>query len=376
MSEKEKPVSYPVLEKADLEEDFLLLKQLADTAACTGFEEPITAKLYDLAKNLCDDVHIDALGSVIATIKGDPGDYTILVDTHCDEIGFQVVYIEDNGFVRVAAVGGQNPRILPGARVKLHGHDPKDPNTRLDLVGVIGEKPIHHLSAEDRKKSTEIHQLFIDIGLNSKKDVQQYLKIGDFATLDQEATRFHGSTMVTGKAFDDRAGCWVALYMLRALKQRPRIRPNVTVVFAAQEEIGVRGATAAAFRVNPDLAIVLEVGHAMDYPGAKKSEVGEIVIGKGPMIPIGPNVFPKISRRLLEVAERSQIPVQPIALPDLARNDARTIQITRQGIPTGLITVPLRYMHTTIETIDLRDLHHAGELLLKFIESDPFVPKF
>jgi endoglucanase len=349
----------------DLDEDFLLLKQLADTAACSGFEEPITTKLYDLAKNLCDDVQIDALGSVIATIKGTIGTQSILIDTHCDEIGFQVILIEKEGFLRIASVGGQNPRILPGARVKVHCS--KGPV----IIGVIGEKPIHHLNAEDRKKSSEIKQLFVDVGLSSKEEVEKKIQIGDFITLDQEAVRFTDSTLVTGKAFDDRAGCFIALRLLQRLKEHGRIEPNITVVFAAQEEIGVRGATAAAFNVNPTMAIVLEVGHAMDYPGASKTDTGDNVLGKGPIIPIGPNVHPKLGKKLMNVAQSNQIPFQILALPGPASNDARAIQIVRAGIPSVIMTVPLRYMHTPIEVIDLQDLHQASDLLVTYVLSNP-----
>jgi putative aminopeptidase FrvX len=360
------PPSMDPMSGVDLEENFLLLKQLADTSACTGNEEPITAKLYDLAKKLCDEVQIDALGSVIATIKGNPGDYTILIDAHCDEIGFQVVFIESDGYLRIAEVGGQNPRILPGSRVVIHS------SHAGDLIGIIGERPIHHMSAEDLKKTSELTKLFVDIGLSSKDDVLKRVAIGDFITLDQQAIKFPDSSVVTGKAFDDRAGCWVAIRTLQWLKQRAKIRPNITVVFAVQEEIGSRGTTASSFRVNPDLAIVLEVGHAIDYPGATKNEFGDISLGKGPIIPLGPNIHPKISRKLLDLAKDKNIPIQTLALPRPAMNDARIVQITRQGIPTGIITIPLRYMHTAIETLDLKDLHLVAYLLTEFLISDPW----
>ena len=316
---------------------------------------------------MVDELEEDSIGNLYATIKGTTDD-RILLDAHADEIGFQVIFIENEGFIRIAAVGGQNPRILPGARVIIHS------SKGGQIIGVIGEKPIHHLSADDRKKTTEISKLFVDIGISSKSEVEKYVDLGDFETLAQTALRFPNSTLATGKAFDDRAGCWVLIRVLQMLKNQinthGRIKSTITAVFSAQEEIGVRGAGVAAYHTNPNLAIILEVTHAMDYPGGAKNEYGDVKLGGGPTIPLGPNVYPKFGKQAIEVAKKERIPFQARALPTPASNNARIIQITREGIPTGLVVIPLRYMHTAIECLDLRDLNWTAQLVWKFILSN------
>ena len=347
-----------VVDEEVVKEDFKLLKQLTDVHGCTGFEDSVVLVIKKLLDGIADSLEVDSMGNLFATIKGTT-DQTILIDAHSDEIGFQVVLIEKTGLLRIVPVGGQNKRILPGSRVIIHGKE--------KLLGIIGEMPIHHITVKDRKQTTEIDKLYVDLGFSSKEDVEEFVNIGDFITFDTEAARFNHTTCATGKAFDDRAGCWVLIRTLEMIKKQGSIGPTIVAVFSAQEEIGVRGVTVAAYKVNPDMAIVVEVNHALDYPGAEKNKYGDVSIGEGPIIPLGPNIYPKISRKIIEVANNNNIPIQTQALPRAASNNARIIQITRSGIPVGLITIPLRYMHTSIELLDLVDLRHCAELLYQFL---------
>lgn len=359
--EKEKKPTVQIPDSV-LSDDYALLKELTEIASCSGFETSITNYIQKLLQNTCDSFEIDAMGTLYATIKGNPGNRTVMIDAHADEIGFQVVYIESSGFLRVEEIGGQNPRILPGSRVIIHSA------RGGPLIGIIGEKPIHLLTQEQRKKTSDLTDLFVDLGLASKEEVEKYVDVGDFVTFAQKTERFSNSTLATGKSFDDRAGCWALIRMLQKVKANGPTAVNIIGVFASQEEIGVRGATTAAFKTDPDYALVLEVNHALDFPGAPKAERGDVSIGKGPIIPIGPNVHPKMSQKIIQTAKNAKIPIQTVALPRPASNDARTIQISRNGIMTGLITIPLRYMHTTVETLDLKDLHQTAELLYEVVK--------
>lgn len=346
-----------------LREDFELLKKLTEVHACSGFETAITQVIREILTPTCTSFEIDNMGNLMAVIQGPPNSPTVLLDAHMDELGFQVVLIEKEGFLRVAEVGGHNPRVLPGNRVIVHSA------RGGDILGIFGEKAIHLMNAEQRKKLSDISDLFIDLGLKTKEEVEKLIDIGDFITFQQSTERFLNSTIVTGKSFDDRAGCWVLIRTLQWLKALPQLPFTVVAVFASQEEIGLRGAKTAAFKVNPNFAFVIEVNHAQDFPGAPRSERGEAYLGKGPMIPIGPNVSPNLVKKILNLAKEKKIPIQPVALPRAAPNDAAVIQTSQSGILTALITIPLRYMHTSIETLDLRDLRTAAQLLFETLKS-------
>jgi putative aminopeptidase FrvX len=348
---------------AAFEEDFQLIKNLTEISSCSGFEGPISDYIKSVLKNVVDKMERDSLGNLICTINGKV-DYKILLDAHFDEIGLQISHIEENGFLRIVPVGGHDLRMLAGSRVSVHGFSGET------LKGVVGNKAIHLQSADERKKVPIISKLFVDVGLPNKNEVKKYVNVGDFITMDQTTIRLNNSTRVTGKALDNRASCHIVIRVLQWIKKNGPINPTVVAVFASQEEIGVRGAVAGAYHVDPDMALVFDVNHAMDFPGAEKSEKGDTKLSGGPIIPIGPNIYPKISRKLVQLAEENEIPYQTQALPGVARNDARGIQLVRSGIPVGLITPPLRYMHSQVEIVDLVDLVHCRSLAIKYLLSN------
>lgn len=341
------------------EADFTLIKRLTEINAPSGFEENIREFIADRVRPLVNELTVDQMGSLVATRHGTASKHTILVDAHMDEIGFFVKYVTSDGFLRIGKIGGQNPRILPGQRVAIFAQSGKT------IPGVIADLPIHLIPSRDRKKMRAVDDLFVDCGFQDKKEALEHVALGDFLVYEQKTARLAGSR-VSGKCLDDRAGCYVLVKTLEYL-QGVDVPATVKVVFSAQEETGKRGITPVGYQVNPDLAVVIEAGHATDYPGVSKDKHGEINLGGGATITIGPNVHPKISRILIELARTAGIPYQIHPTGGVQSNNAAPLQVTRAGIPTGLIRVPLRYMHSNVEVIDLADANHAARLLADFI---------
>ncbi len=349
----------------DFDEDIENLKQITDIYSCTGNEHAVRHYIRQQIEPLVDEIKTDSIGNIIGIVKGKEGHKTIMLDAHMDEIGFLVSHIDKNGFLRVVSVGGQNVRILPGSRVIVHSY------TGTNLEGVFGEKAIHLLSKKERAQGVDLEKLFIDLGFKNEEEVKKHVRLGDYVTLHAELKRYHGTDRVAGKAIDDRAGCFMIIETLKRLKELPTpIGPTIVACFSVQEEIGVRGATVAAYTHNPDLALVLEVTHAIDFPGSSKDKEGETVLGKGPEITLGPNLHPTLSKQLIDLAHENEIPIQLGTHPRLTGTNARIIQVTREGIPVALISIPLRYMHTTVETIDMNDLEYTIRLILAFLQTD------
>ena len=254
---------------------------------------------------------------------------------------------------------------MPGQKVTIHS------TSGEEIIGVIGEKPIHLLKPEERKKGIKMEELFIDIGLSKAEEVKKYISVGDYIILKQECTPFIGNKRICSKAFDDRAGCFVMIKLIMELsKLKDKLDKDLIFQFASQEEIGVRGATVGAYKVSPDLAIVIEVTHAIDFPGISKDKHYECNLGSGAAIRIGPNLFTKLNKILIETAKEESIPYVLLAEPRPTPTDARVIQMTKSGIPCALVATPLRYMHTNIEVIEYQDLLHSVNLLKSFLLKD------
>ncbi|TXT66338.1 MAG: Endoglucanase [Promethearchaeota archaeon] len=352
------------------EEDFTLLKKLTEIQSCSGNETKIREFIRQMVQNKCDKIETDYLGNLICyfnKIRNIPTNaekkpFKVLLDAHMDEIGLIVRIIDKNGFIRFGNVGGQNPRILPGQKVTIHS------SSGENIIGIIGEKAIHLLEKQEREKASKIDELFIDIGMDNGEEVKKYISVGDYITLEQECTAFKGKKRIFSKAFDDRAGCFILIKLiddLFAIKEKLKV--ELIFQFAAQEEIGVRGATVGTYHTNPEMGIVLEVTHAIDYPGLNNNKFYECGLGAGVAIAVGPNLYPRLTKLLIETAKEEEIPFILKPEPRTTANDARAIQITRAGIPCACISVPLRYMHTNIETIEYQDLIYTIKLLKVFL---------
>lgn len=334
------------------------LKQLVETPSPTGFEEPVAALVRERLGTVADEVSTDTMGSVSAVLSGtDEAAPSLMLAAHMDEIGLMVTYISPEGFLSVASLGGVDAAILPGMRVDVH-------TAAGPLRGIVGRKPIHLIEPDERKAVTPLSGLAIDLGMKAKR-VRKLVSVGDPITFAVGFERF-GDAMAVSKCFDDKCGVWVACRVMEKLAAAGRAAGDFIAVATTQEEIGTRGAMTSAHAMNPDVALAFDVTHATDYPGIDAAKYGKIVCGAGPVIARGPNINPVVFERLVAAAKAEGIPYQLEAEPSVTGTDARAIQVARDGIPTGLISVPLRYMHTPTEVVCLADLDATVRLITRF----------
>jgi putative aminopeptidase FrvX len=334
---------------------------LADLLAArspSGAEHEAQAVFDRHVKPASDSYANDALGNRLATLNT-AGDPVLMLAGHIDELGLQVSYVNKDGYIYFNTIGGHDRIMIPGRRVIISTQNGP-------VLGVTGKRAIHLMDDADRKKVPEIHEMWIDIGTKSKKEALARVRIGDVATFQQGFELLHG-TVGVARAFDDKAGAYIVGETLRRLAaQRKKLAARVVAVATSQEEIGTRGATTAAYAVNPHLAVAVDVGHATDHPDCDPRKHGETTLGGGPIICRGPNISPFIYDRLAACAKQLGIPHQFEADPRPTGTDARAIQMGRGGVATGLLSVPLRYMHTPSELVDLADIEHTVQLLVAF----------
>lgn len=331
-----------------------LLKQLSEAEGITGHEGPVRELVRQTWQPFVDEMRTDALGSLIALKRGVAPEprRKLMLAAHMDEIGLIVTGIE-KGFLRIARVGGTDRRVLLGLEVIVHG--------KRDLPGVIATRPPHVLPEAERNKIVPWDKLFVDVGL-PPQEVEQWVAVGNLISIRSELVELQNGR-VAGKALDDRA-C-VAVITL-ALEQLVSVRHawDVLAVATVQEEVGLKGATTAAYGIAPDLGVALDVTFAR-HPGVPEAD--SLPLGAGPSIGVGPNFHPGLVERLKKVAEAHEIPYQVEALPGRVGTDSWAIQVTREGVPTALVSVPLRYMHQPVEVVETQDIERAARLLAAFI---------
>ncbi|MFP8956344.1 M42 family metallopeptidase [Natrialbaceae archaeon A-CW3] len=341
--------------------DLELLTELTETSGVPGYEDRIRKLVQDEFAESVDRVRTDAMGNVVGTIEGE-SDYSVAVAAHMDEIGFMVKHIagddEGFGFLQLDALGGWDARVLKAQRVTIHTEDG-------DLPGVIGSPPPHTLSDEERSKTPEVDDVYVDTGL-SKEDLEEQVAVGDLVTMDQN-TQLVGET-VTGKALDDRICVFAMLEAARRIEN-----PAVTIHFCAtvQEEVGLRGAKALGVDVDPDLAIALDVTVANDVPGFEAAD-HVTRLGDGTAIKLKDSsviTSPKVHRRLKAVAEDGEVDYQLEVLP-AGGTDTAGFQNTSGAKPVGAISIPTRYLHTVTETAHVDDVSATIDLLTAFLESE------
>jgi putative aminopeptidase FrvX len=334
------------------------LAELLAARSPSGAEQEAQAVFDAHVKPAADRYENDALGNRIATLNP-AGDPVLLLAGHIDELGLQISYVNKDGYLYFNTIGGHDRVMIPGRRVIISTREGP-------VLGVTGKRAIHLMDEADRKKVPEVHEMWIDIGAKTKKEALARVRIGDVATYQPGFELLHGSVGVA-RAFDDKVGAYVVGEVLRRLApQRKKLAARVVAVATAQEEIGVRGATAAAYSVNPHLAIAVDVGHATDHPDCDQRKYGETTLGGGPIICRGPNINPFLYDRLVACAEALGIPHQFEADPRPTGTDARALQMGRGGVATGLVSIPLRYMHTPSELVDLEDVERTVQLLVAF----------
>lgn len=332
-----------------------LIKELSDLRGISGFEYRISDKIAEYFRPYADEVTVDTLGNVIAVKRcGKENAKKIMIEAHCDEIGLMVRNIDDRGFVTVAMVGGIDARILPSSEVVIHG--------RKDVPGVIGAKPPHLQEADEAKKASKLTDMAIDTGMNAD-EVKKYVSVGDSITLAQSVGELGGGQF-SGKTLDDRAG---VAALITTMKNLMKIKTDVDVyaVAAVQEEVGLRGAKTAAYSINPDLAIAVDVCHGITPDNSDNA----FETGSGAVISIGPNIHPKLQKRLSETAEKYHVKTELDVDGGDTGTDAWAIQVSRCGVPTALLSIPLKYMHTSVETLSMSDVSAVSELLTYFIQN-------
>jgi tetrahedral aminopeptidase len=340
------------------QDSFDFLKRLVDTPSPSGYEQRVQRVFRDRVSGFASDVRTDLLGSVFAAVNPS-GSPRIMLAGHADEIGFQVRYIDEDGMLFFGSIGGHDVVVTVGQRVTVH-------TASGPVLGVLGRKAIHLLDADERNKMPKLDDLWIDIGAKDRADAESIVAIGDCVTYDHELERLRGD-MCVARSFDDKMGVFVVAETLRLLSTRS-LKAAVVGVSTVQEEIGIRGGHASAFGVDPLIGIATDVGHSTDYPGGDKKKQGDMRLGRGPQITRGANINPVVFDLLVKTAKELKIPYQIQATPGGTGTDANVIQLNGAGVATGLISVPLRYMHTPNEIMSLDDIENSARLMAGFCE--------
>jgi endoglucanase len=333
-----------------------LLDKLLRTPGPSGYETQAAAAWREAASFAT--LSADGIGSSVARV-GDASPLLAVVG-HIDEIGLVIRHIDEKGFLWFAPIGGWDPQILVGQRVEIQG--PNGP-----VLGVVGRKPLHLLDADARKKVVEIKSLHIDVGAADRDEAEALVRVGDPVVIATEPLALSGDRLVS-RSMDNRLGAYVALEALRRCHESGSLKGSFAAIAAVQEEIGLFGARTSTFKVQPDLALVVDVTHATDAPGIDEKELGSHSLGSGPVIYRGATLSPKVSELLIEVAKDAGIDHTVGATGNSTSTDADGVQFSRSGIPTGLVSIPLRYMHSPVEMIDLADVEATVALIVAFAE--------
>lgn len=340
-----------------------LIKRLTAAPGPSGYETRAALAAGEELAPFATKVKVDRMGSVVAFKKGlSRNGKKILLAAHLDEIGLLITGIEPGGFLRFTQVGGLDARVLLGQEVLLHPVGRHGPDTRIALPGIIGAKPPHFQTPEESGQVIPMEDLYIDLGMD-EATAKTKVSIGDLATLRMPFTCLKNDR-AAGKAMDNRA-CVAIMVQALEILSKCHHGWDVYAVATVQEEVSGLGALTSAFDIHPDIGIAIDVTHG-DMPGVPDNET--FAIGKGPTITVGPNIHPAIAEKLKKVAKREEIPVQMEPCAGITGTDAVDIQISQEGIPTGLLGLPLRYMHTPVETLAAVDVDRSARLLARFIQ--------
>lgn len=346
-------------EKTLRKESLKFLEEFVNTPSPSGFEYPAQRVWKKYVSQFTKDIRSDAYGNTIGVLNPE-GRPRVMLSGHCDEVGFMVTYINDDGYIYFAPIGGVDVKIVPAKRVCIH-------NERGMVKGTVGRLAIHMLYPDDMKKHIKYQDLWIDIGAKDREDAEKYVSVGDPLTFDIYFEHLRND-LVMARGFDNKMGSFVVAETIRLLHDI-KMTAAVFGVSSIQEEIGAYGAHISAFGIEPDVGLVTDVTHATDTPDVKKERFGFVKMGNGPVIGKGSSINPVVEKRLRETAEKNNIPYQRTADPRGTGTDADRIAYSRKGVPTGLASVPNRYMHTPGEILHLEDLENTAKLFAEFIKS-------
>ncbi len=335
-------------------ESTAFLNELLDTPGPSGFEARPARVWRDQARHFAE-VRGDVAGNSIATVNV-AGAPTVMLAGHIDEIGLIITYIDDDGYIYVAPIGGWDTQVLVGQRIRFLGREG-------DVVGVVGKKPIHLFKTDDRERVTKLTDLWVDVGAKSRAEVEERVSVGDAGVVDSRTITFPNGR-IASRSIDNRIGAFVVLEALRRYAASPG-QARVAAVATTQEEIAYHGggALVSAVGVGPTAAIVVDVTFSTDHPGLEKKELGDHKLGGGPVLARGSVISPVMFAQLRAAAERAKIPYTVLAAGRDTSTDADAIHLAREGVATGLVSVPNRYMHSPNEMVSLEDLDRAAELL-------------
>jgi endoglucanase len=340
-----------------------LLRELLSAAGPSGYETAPAEAWRRAAGAFGAEVGGDAMGSSTARVAGRAGDLRLAVVGHIDEIGLIVTHIDDQGFLWFRPVGGWDAQILVAQRVRVDTREGS-------LPGVIGKKPVHLLREEERKKVPEVRELHIDIGASDGEQARSLVRVGDVAVIDAEPIELPNRRLAS-RALDNRLGAYVALEAARLVAEGDGSEFDVVAVAAVQEEITFAGSRTSVYALEPTAAIAVDVTHATDAPGIDVKDTGKHELGSGPVISRGATIHPRVFELLHETAEAESIPFTVEASGRATGTDADAIHLSRAGVPTGLVSIPLRYMHSPVELVALEDVEACARLIAAFARRLP-----
>src|SRR6056297_617924 len=340
------------------------------TPSPSGYEERIQQLTAGYLRPHADSIKTDIHGNLIATKQAAEEAPRLMFAGHCDQIGMLVSHIDEQGFVYAQTIGGWDPQQLIGQAMTIW-------TRQGPISAAISRKPIHLLNSKEREQVVQLDQMWLDIGATDHEQAAGLIEIGDPITLRLEHRDLQNE-LICGPGLDNKTGMWTVVEAFRRAAAE-KLDCSLYCVSTVQEEIGLRGARTAAESIAPHVAIAVDVTHASDCPTIDKSQQGAIRLGGGPVLYRGPNVNPLVFQRLVELAKSHQIPYQIAAIGRAASNDANVLQISSGGVATGLVAIPNRYMHSSVEVCSKEDIDHAAELLAKFANSlsarDDFTPR-
>ena len=334
------------------------LEQLLTARGPSGHETGPAEVWREACGAFADEVGGDHVGSSFARVRGTGDGPTLAIVGHIDEIGLHVSHIDDDGYIRFGQVGGWDPIVLVGQRVTL--------STRGGPVsGVIARKPIHLLEDDERKKVPELKDLHIDVGAKNAEETRELVRIGDVAVIDAEPVQLRHERVIA-RALDNRVGCYVAAEAARLVAERGRAPGDVLALAVAQEETTFAGSRTSAFAHEPDVAVVVDLTFATDQPGVQLGPITKHDLDSGPVVARGTTLHPLVFEQLYEAGEAENIPFTVESLGRGTGTDADAIHLSRAGVPTGLVSVPCRYMHSPVELVSLNDIEAAARLIAAF----------
>lgn len=335
-----------------------LLQGLITASGPSGHESDPARVWREACSTFAEEVRSDKVGSSVARVPGTAGGPTLVVVGHIDEIGLHVSHIDDSGYLRFGQVGGWDPIVLVGQRVQV--------NTRNGpVIGVIGRKPIHLLKDEDRKQVPEVKDLHIDIGAESEEEARELVRIGDVAVIDAAPVELRHDRLIS-RALDNRVGCYVAAEAARLVAAGGGAPGDVLALAVVQEETTFAGARTSMFALDPQVAVVVDLTFATDQPGIELGPITKHTLGSGPVIARGTTLHPRVFELLYEAGESEGIAFTVESLGRGTGTDADAIHLSRAGVPTGLVSVPCRYMHSPVEMVSLADIDAAARLIAAF----------